>query len=86
MFLAEDGDLVPWSGFGFHRPIWRGTEEQKYKYRMETFKAVVFILAMLTPLVVGTYVTLYISCYRNHGVALIGNMFGAGNGGYGNDF
>jgi len=74
--------LVPWSGFGWHRPFWKGTEEQRYKYKVETIKATLFIFAMVTPLVCGLYVTFYISCYRNQGL-MFGNMFGAG---YASDF
>ena len=75
--FSQTEELVYWSGFGWHRPFWKGTKEQRRKYKVETFKAVGFIVGMVPPIVVGLYVTLYISCYRNQGT-IIGNMFGAG--------
>jgi len=66
---------VAWSGFGYHRPNFRGTEAEWSKFRYEGLKLAVFILGMLTPVVGGLYFTFYISCKRNNNS--LGTMFGA---------
>ena len=72
----EEQDRPPWSGFGYHRPYFRGTEAEWRRFRMEGLKATIFIVGMLTPVIGGLYFTFYISCKRGSGSA--GTMFGAG--------
>ena len=78
MTLVSEEHLIGWSGFGYHRPTFKGTQAEWERFRLEGMKAGLFILGMVTPVIGGLYFTFYISCKRNSGS--FGTMFGAAHG------
>jgi len=55
--MVSEEQLIGWSGFGYHRPTFKGTQAEWERFRLEGMKAGLFILGMVTPVIGGLYFT-----------------------------